>query len=151
MAAPDFSDTYQAILNHIKDCGIRVFHRDIKGGAGGYYDAEKCIITIDKSAHNKIEGCYYLCHEKIHYDQARINRFPGFFEMDNIFSEEKLALIIAAEMDAVIGGHKMLKKWGINYEPKEMTKAGLEQSTQFWKEYYFKDISIKSKKNGVKP
>lgn len=133
----DYSAAYSAILRHIKDKGIRVFHRTIKSGAGGYYDANQCIITIDKSARGTIEGCYYALHELGHWEQDRYGEFKGFFTMDKVFSEEKLALVIAAEIDADKKAQKMLKSWGIQYVPLSLTEVGLKRNTEFWEKYYF--------------
>ena len=135
----NYKTAYNLILAHIKSKGIKVFHREIKGGAGGHYNWNKVIITIDKQCKGTLEGCYLLCHELIHWEQNRYDRFPGFFEMDTEFSEEKLKIVIDAEMDAVKGACKMLKTWGINYESSELTAGGYEESVKFWKKYYFPD------------
>jgi hypothetical protein len=133
----DYAPVYKSILRQIKDKGIRVFHRSIRHGAGGLFDQNQCIITIDKTYKNTLYGCFVLCHELIHFEQSRINEFPGFFEISGEFTQEKLDLIIAAEVDADKKASKMLKMWGINYEPLSFTKVGLEENIKFWKKYYF--------------
>lgn len=132
----NYSAPYESILRHIKDKGIRVFHRTITGGVAGYYDGGKCIITIDKRFRGKVEGCFYLCHEFCHYNQYRYNEFPDFFKIDGALDEITLPLVIEAELDADKKASKMLKSWGINYEPATFTKAGLEEYIIFWKKYY---------------
>jgi len=128
---------YSAILRFVKDKGIRVRHLDLKNGAGGYYDGAKVLITIDSKARNKLDGCYYLLHEFFHYKDHRDGKFPKFFSSHLEYSDENLQLVIDAEMSAIKGGSKELKKWGIDYEPSELTAAGLELTIIFWKKYYF--------------
>ena len=132
-----YEAVYSAILRFVKDKGIRVRHLDLKDCAGGYYDGNKVLITIDSKARNKLDGCYYLLHEYQHFKDHREGKFPKFFDTTLEYSEEHLQLVIDAEMSAVKGGSKELKKWGIDYEPSELTAAGLELSTKFWKKYYF--------------
>ena len=129
---------YEAILRYVKNEGIKVYHRKIKGGAGGYFDVKKCIITIDESAKGKVAGCYYLLHEKKHYDDWRVGKFPYFFRgFDDGYNEKNLQMVIDAEMSAIIGAHKELKKWGIDYQPSEMSEGGLNETIIFWKKHYF--------------
>jgi len=137
----DYQVVYEAILRHIKDKGILVYHRVIKSGAAGYYNQLNGSITVSKEARGTIEGCYYLCHEKSHAEQHRYGEFNDFFTMDKVFSEEKLALVIAAEVDADKKAQKMLKSWGVNYTPASLTEEGLKQNIEFWKSYYFKKVT----------
>lgn len=126
---------YEAILRSIKDKGIKVFHRKLKNGLGGCFDGKKCIITIDVRSKGKVEGCYLLLHELRHYYQWRDGHYP--FNNLGEYNEKNLQKVIDAEMDAVLSAHKELKKWGIDYEPSEMSKGGMEESVIFWKKYYF--------------
>lgn len=128
---------YRAILCHIKEKGIRVYHREIKSGAGATFDCRKTIITVDKQYKDTWEGCYLLCHELTHRTQYYEGRFLKFFEESLEFNEDNFQLVITAEMDAVRGAVKLLKTWGIKYEPPELTENGLSESIKFWREYYF--------------
>lgn len=127
---------YNSILRYIKERGVRVFHREIKSGAGGLFDCEKVIITIDKDSRETWEGCYLLAHEQCHYLDWREGKFKDFFSGNYKNDEAGLNLIIEAEMSAVNGAVEMLKMWGIDHKPAELTKSGLEDSIRFWKKYY---------------
>ena len=126
---------YRAILVHIKSKGIKVFHRKIKSGAGGLFNHQTMIITIDKEYKDTWDGCYFLAHELVHFTQHREGNFKRFFADERDLTLEE---IIEAEMDAVRGAVKMLKLWGIQYTPKEFSEEGYNESVKFWKEYYGK-------------
>jgi len=126
---------YNSILCHIKSKGIRVYHREIKSGAGGLFDYQKTIITISKDLKHTYEGCGVLCHELSHFYDYREGRFLRFFE--EILTEKDLDLIIEAEMSAIKNSVKLLKMWGIPYSPPELTEKGFKESVEFWKRYYF--------------
>lgn len=128
---------YHAILCFIKEKGIRVYHREIKSGAGATFDCRKVIITIDKQYRDTWEGCGLLCHELSHFYDWREGKFKKFFEESFEYSEENMALVVEAEMSAIKGSVKLMKSWGIKYEAPELTESGYNKSVKFWREYYF--------------
>ena len=137
MPPADHSLVYEAILLYIKNKGIKIIHRTIRTGAGGTFAADKKIITIDKAARNTLNGCFYLCHEFIHYKQHVNNEFPGFFNITGEYTREKMDLIIRAEIDADKRGSKLLMGWGLDYSPASLEEDGLVGHIKFWKKYYF--------------
>lgn len=128
---------YNSILRHIKERGIRVYHRQMKNGAGGLFDCRQTIITIDKEFRETWEGCGLLLHEFSHYNDYREGKFRNFFEIKLKDTEENRKLVLDAEFSAVNGSVKLLKMWGIEYIPDELTPGGRESATKFWLEYYF--------------
>lgn len=114
-----------------------MFHREMKSGAGGLFDCEKVIITVDKESRETWVGCYLLAHEWMHYLDNREGKFKDFFSGNYKNDEAGLNLIVEAEMSAINGAVKFLKMWGIEYKPTEFTKKGLEDSIKFWKKHYF--------------
>lgn len=126
---------YNAILRYIKERGVRVYHREIKTGAGGLFDCRQTIITIHKDYRETWEGCVLLAHEYQHHMDHREGKFKEFFERR--LKEEDLNLIIEAEMSAIKGSVRFLKMWGINHDAPELTPEGYEKSLKFWRKYYF--------------
>jgi hypothetical protein len=131
---------YRSILSFVKQKGIRVYHREIKGGAGGFFDYNKLIITVHKDYRDTWAGCSILAHEITHYHDWREGKFYNFFHSHLPYTEENLKLVIDAEMSAIKGAERLLKDWGIKYDAPEFTKEGLEKSICFWKKYYFNKI-----------
>lgn len=134
---------YNAILSHIKERGVRVYHRDLKEEAGGLFDCRKSIITIHKDYRETWDGCYFAAHEWAHWCDYREGKFLNFFETNLEFTQENLNLIIEAEMSAVNGAVKFLKMWGIKYEPRELTEKGYKECLEFWQNRYFPKKSSK--------
>jgi len=101
---------YNSILRHIKERGIRVYHRQMKNGAGGLFDCRQTIITIDKEFRDTWAGCYLQLHEYQHFMDNREGKFRKFFETKLEDTEENRKLIIEAEFSAVNGAIKLLKR-----------------------------------------
>jgi hypothetical protein len=138
--SPTPKELYDTLLKTFRDEGMKIIHRKLKG-AGGLYCCEKNIITISTKYRNTLEGCYYLCHEKIHAEQRRYNEFPEFFSMGKKihFDETIFQKVLEAEMDAVKRANLTLKMFGVPFSPPELTKDGFEYAKDFWKNYYFRE------------
>jgi len=130
---------YTLLLKTFRGEGVKIIHRKLNG-AGGLYCPVKDLVTISSEYKETLEGCYYLCHERSHWQQARYNEFPEFFKMKakQPFNEEIFEQIIDAEMDAVKRANVMLKMFGIPFSPPELTKEGFKNAKEFWKKHYFK-------------
>ncbi len=128
---------YNSILRHIKEKGIRVYHRQMKNGAGGLFDCRQTIITIDKEFRETWAGCYLLLHELSHWYQYREGKYIKFFETKLENTEENHQLVLEAEFGAINGAIKLLKMWNVSYIPSESTEKGKEEAIKFYMKYYF--------------
>jgi len=126
---------YNSILRHIKERGIRVFHRQMKNGVGGLFDCRQTIITIDKESRETWAGCYLLLHEYYHSQQYRDGKFLLFFETILEDTEYNRKMVLEAEFGAVNGAVSLLKQWGIKYTTNEIENP--EEAKKFWLNHYF--------------
>ena len=119
--------------------GISVRHRKML--CGGEFNPKSEIIWVNKDYRETLDGCYYLCHEFIHYRQLYYNEFPEFFAMSTPepFSDKKLAIVLEAEYNAVNRAVKMLRTYGIRgYMPIELHPNTRQSCIEYWKNEYFK-------------
>lgn len=133
----DYPSIYEDILKSIKNEGIRVIHKKLKKGLGGQYDPNTTVLYVSKETRGTLLGCFYICHELNHYYQHRNGEFPDFFKGFENYSDSAMAQIIGAEQGASKGAKRMLKMWGIKYEPPELKEENLPDYIKFWRKYYF--------------
>ena len=136
----DIEIKYKTILEDIKFLGYKVVHKKLPKDVAGYFNPDTYGIEVDKTIKNTLEGCYCLLHELFHAIDYREGKFKKFFKMedDEEFSEEKLQLIIEAELSAATQAQKRLRHYGIEYTPNELTERGYKDCVKFWRKEYFK-------------
>lgn len=128
---------YNMLLDYIRSRGIHVHHIRMPDDTYGLYDPATDLIEINREIKGTVTGCFALLHELGHKISKDENFFPRFMAGFTKYHWRYMEEAERAEIYASTFAVRFMAKIGLKYTPKELTKEGLPEMREIWRELYF--------------